>query len=120
MNKANNSKKIIALVALVALVAILAVCLVACNQKDYEKRLKDAGYRVEGLSANDDLGVEDAEVEWGIAATKLKSADFVTVVKFKNTDDAKDCESAMGKLFEVKRSGKIVIFGTEQGVKDAQ
>ena len=125
MNRANVSKKIVALVAIVMLVAILSVCLVACNQKDYEKRLKDEKYTVVSLSA-EDLGVdkEDASIEWAVKGTKgsiTSGIQTVTVIKFAKTDDAKEfADNLSEKLYTIKRSGKIVIYGTEQGVKDAQ
>ncbi len=123
-------KKIIALVAIVALVAVLGICLVACNQADYQKRLEKAGYKVASQSA-ENLGVEEGKIEWAILAAKggdslISRPDTVMVVKFKNTDDAKSFESKMNEIAStvdgttVKRSGKIVIAGTEQGVKDAQ
>lgn len=122
-------KKIIALVAIVALVAVLGICLVACNQADYQKRLEKAGYNVASQSA-EDLGVEGGKIEWAVLGVKggdsiISRPDTVSVVKFKNTDDAKSFEADMKELAAkyggtVKRSGKIVIAGTEQGVKDAQ
>ena len=122
MNKASVSKKIVAIVALVALVSILAVCLVACNQEDYMKRLEKAGYNPATIDANK-LSTK-APIDWAVSGTKkgsgLLDVETVTVVKFKETDDAKEFEEDMKELFTVKRSSKIVIFGTEQGVKDAQ
>lgn len=113
-------KKIVAIVAIVALIAILGICLVACNQEDYAKRLEKAGYHVTTSEK-----YEGKDVEWAVFATKgagglFGNGETVTVVKFANADDAKDCEEDVKELFTTKRSGNIVIFGTEQGVKDAQ
>jgi len=125
-----SSKKIIALVAVVALVAMLAVCLVACNADSYVKRLKDAGYQAEAMTEKqiEEYGGSD-KIEWGVAAVKGSislsgiEGEMVTIVKFKNSDDAKDTEADLKEAMKdatVYRTGKIVMFGTEQGVKDAK
>lgn len=110
------NKKVLAVVAVIALIAILGVCLVACNADDYKNRLDKAGYLAK------DLPVDSENVEWVVLATKLSTGDSVTITKFKNTDDAKDAESKAKKLNEdaVYRTGKIVMIGTEQGIKDAK
>ena len=128
MNRAIN-KKLIAIIAIVALVAILGVCLVACNADDYVKRLEKKGYKVEAVTA-EDLGIEDAEIEWAVTGIKGSislngiEGDMVTVIKFKKSDDAKKYEESAKEntilKLTIKRSGNIVIAGTEQGVKDAQ
>ncbi len=110
------NKKVLAIVAVIALVAILGVCLVACNAESYEKKLEKAGYDVEV--------VEDAgkDAEWMVMAKKKGSFDTVTIVKCTSLDDAKDAEKEakdMGGV-SVYRTGKIVMVGTEQGVKDAK
>lgn len=122
------NKKVLAIVAVIALVAILGVCLVACNAESYEKKLEKAGYEVEVLEGDDVDQIKelvgDLEVEWAVGGAK--DADSVTVIKFKNTDDAKEFEknapvgSAFGYTLKCERSGKIVIYGSEQGVKDAK
>ena len=107
------NKKVMALVAVIALVAILGVCLVACNAEctSYEAGKDDDG----------------ASIEWKVVAKKKGlNADYVTVTKFANTDDAKEYEknvatgSVGGFTVVVKRIGKVCYYGTEQGVKDAQ
>lgn len=114
------SKKVMAVVAVVALVAILGICLVACNAESYEKKLEKKDYYVTSYTADKD----DASIEWGVVAkAKGLNLDHVTVIKYTNTDDAKDAEEASIKLYGEKgtyRIGKIVISGTEQGVKDAK
>lgn len=119
------NKKVLAIVAVIALVAILGVCLVACNAENYEKRLKDADYTtavLKGEEAQDEAD-SDASIEWLVTGSKGLT-DHVMIIKFKNTDDAKDFESSAvtGTALKLtcKRSGKIVIYGTEQAVKDAQ
>ncbi len=129
-----SSKKIIALVAVIALVAMLAVCLVACNADSYVKRLKDAGYNAEAMTEEEiEKNGGSDKIEWGVVAVKgsvsLTSGvegEMVTIVKYKNSDDAKKQEEDLKELMgdekgaAVYRTGKIVMFGTEQGVKDAK
>jgi len=127
------NKKVMAIVAVIALVAILGICLVACNAESYEKKLEKAGYKVTSYTGDDakEEANSDADVEWVVAGVKASlslsdglDGDIVSVVKFKNTDDAKDYESdAIKALGEdrVYRTGKIVIVGTsKQAVKDAK
>ncbi len=112
-------KKVLVIVAVIALVAILGICLVACNAESYTKKLKDEGYEAGAVELND--GQSDT-IEWIVSGTRVKTLDSVTITKFKNTDDAKDAEAAGNKLGEGRcyRTGKIVIVGTVQGVKDAK
>ncbi len=126
--------KIVAIVAALALVCILTVCLVACNNaEDFEKRLKDKDYITVTMSKeqiSDLVGTEDADdVEWIVSGMKgdlmSGSGDAVYVVKFKSEDKAKEMENEMksdsdGSGTKFERNGKIFIFGTEQGVKDAK
>lgn len=121
------SKKVMAIVAVIALVAILGVCLVACNAESIEKKLEKAGYTCESYTGKDAQkeAKDDATIEWMVVGTKGLS-EGVTVIKFANTDDAKDFEknaatfSIFGKTVVVKRIAGVVYYGTEQGVKDAQ
>ena len=115
-------KTIIAIVAVIALVAILATVLVACNQEDFTKRLEKKGYTVG--SATDVIsafGFSSNSVEWSL--TGVKDSEAVSVVKYRNADDAKkayeDAKKDKKDGYDVKKVGKIVISGTKQGVKDA-
>ncbi len=123
-----TNKKVLAIVAVIALVAVLGVCFAACNADSYTKKLEKAGYTVGSYTAEKS---EEGKIEWGLTGVKL--GDTVTVVKYKKTDDAKAAESnwqatingtggwsGLAGLEKVYRTGKIVIFGTEQGVKDAK
>lgn len=118
------NKKVISIIAIVSIIAILGVVLVACNADSYQKKLEKAGYEVFKLGDDEAEEEVDADVEWFITASK--GTEFVEIIKFKNTDDAKKAESnaVTGSGFGVKvvceRSGKIVFYGTEQGVKDAK
>lgn len=121
------NKKVLAIISIIALVAILGVCLVACNADSYEKRLDKAGYNpvvLQGDDAKEEVKT-DAAIEWVVSGAK-SAKDYVMVIKFKNTDDAKDFEknavtgSAIGFTLVCERSGKIVLYGSESGVKAAK
>lgn len=119
------SKKVMAVVAVVALVAILGICLVACNAESIQKKLEKANYTCTSYEAGKDD--DGASIEWKVVAMKNGlNADYVTVTKFAETDDAKEYESSVptasvgGIKLVVKRIGKVCYYGTEQGVKDAQ
>ena len=116
-------KTIIAIVAVIALVAILGVVLMACNADSYKSKLERKGYSVTVSERNDD------NVEWSLTASKgaLLNGDSVSIAKYKTVDDAKKAEQDLKDLqdnglvsYEVYRSGKIVMAGTKQGVKDAK
>ena len=131
-------KRIVAIVAIVALIAIVAVCLTACNADSIAKKLDNKDYSVVSGTAEEvaesefgrliGISAEEMDVQWLVIGVKGNIADFltgevdyVTVCKFNDADDAKkateDGEVPEGASF--KRIGKIVYFGTEQGVKDA-
>ncbi len=123
--KAN--KKILAIVAVVALIAILGIFLVACNADSYAKKLEKAGYKVEKTEASKDD--EGHAVEWAVGGTKAGDSlttpiIYVNVMKYKNTDDAKEAEKTLKDIVGkdcVYRTGKIVISSNSaQGVKDAK
>ena len=132
--KNSMNKKLVAIVAVIALAAILAVCLVACNnQSTFEKRMKDKGYVVVSMPAEQiegSLGEDIGEVEWAIVATKgdmmSGEGEYVTIVKFKSEKDAKSClgevleELGETEEFTATRDGKILIVGSAQAVNDAK
>lgn len=121
------NKKVLAIISIIALVAILGVCLVACNADSYEKKLDKAGYAVSVLQGEDakDKADTDAAIEWLVSGAK-SAKDYVMVIKFKNTDDAKEFEKnavtggALGFTLVCERSGNIVFYGSESGVKAAK
>lgn len=132
MNNAAK-KRIMVIVAMIALVALLGVCLVACNKDSYEKKLDKKGYTVVSVSTEQleqYAGEEVQGVEWAIGGVKgdVTSEDFemVIIIKYESKKDAEKfenevkAEGAEDEGFVFKRNGKIVIFGTEQGVKDVQ
>ena len=125
------SKRIISIVAIVALVAILGVCLIACNEETYAKRLEKAGYTVEVATHEDlevlatnfkDLGVE-IEIKWAVGGTK--GSDNVTVIAFATEEQATAYANMINLTSQISKmkaetKGKILIAGTEQGIKDAK
>lgn len=135
--KKSINKKLVATVAVIALAAILTACLVACNnQNTFEKRMKDKGYTVISMTAEQiksSLGEDAGEVEWAVVATKSGDmtegeGDYVSIVKFKKENDAKDCLNNTLAQFEeigadgfiAVRDGKIVFVGTKKAVDDAK
>lgn len=130
-------KKIIALVAIVALIAIVAVCLTACNADSIAKKLDNKDYTVVSGTAEEvaesefgrliGISAEEMDVQWLVIGVKgnitdllTGEVDYVVVCKFNDADDAKKAtEGEESEGVSVKRIGKIVYRGTEQGVKDA-
>ena len=131
-------KKIVAIVAIVALIAIVAVCLTACNADSIAKKLDNKDYSVVSGTAEEvaesefgrliGISAEEMDVQWLVLGVKGNMADFLTgdvdyvmVFKCNDADDAKRAteDDEVPEGFSVKRIGKIVYFGTEQGVKDA-
>ena len=131
-------KRIVAIVAIVALIAIVAVCLTACNADSIAKKLDNKDYSVVSGTAEEvaesefgrliGISAEEMDVQWLVIGVKGNIADFltgevdyVTVCKFNDADDAKKAteDGEVPEGASVKRIGKIVYFGTEQGVKDA-
>ena len=111
-------KNIGKILAVILVVALLATVLCA---ESFTKKLEKKGYTVS--SAETDK--EDASIVWSVSAVK-STTEAVTIYKFKTTDDAEKFEkdAPTGKVGKyslvVKRTGKIVYYGTEQGVKDAK
>lgn len=131
-------KKIIALVAIVALIAIVAVCLTACNADSIAKKLDNKDYTVVSGTAEEvaesefgrliGISAEEMDVQWLVIGVKgnitdllTGEVDYVVVCKFNDADDAKKATEGdeVSEGVSVKRIGKIVYRGTEQGVKDA-
>ena len=114
-------RKLAGIIAIIALLVIVCTCSVAClnsvstNSADYRSRLEGKGYTV----TNIDVSLVQKDMEWGLYATH--DGDSVTVALFKNEDDAKEAEQESKESnFNTYRSGKLVMAGTEQGVKDAR
>ena len=114
-----NKKTIIAIVAVIALVAVLGVVLMACSAESYQKKLEKKGYSVSTYKVDKE---DQDDVEWGLVATKGLLSEAVYIVKYKSLDDAKDAERDQKDLGigTVYRTGRIVMWGSEQGVKDAK
>ena len=115
-----NKKVIVSIVAVIAIVALLGVFLVACNADSYKSKLEKKGYTVVTTTGGD-----DDDFEWSVTANKGGLlGDYVTVVKAKSLDDAKkaeeDAKQTQVSGMDFVRQGKICIYGTTQGVKDAK
>ena len=112
--------KIVSIAAIVTVLLIMSTCFVAClgastNSSDYKSRLEGKGYTV----TNIDVTVVPRAMEWGLYAAK--DGNIVTVALFKNEDDAKAAEQeSKDNSYTTYRSGKLLIAGSEQGVKDAR
>lgn len=119
-----KKKVIISIVAIIALIGILGVVLVACNADSYSKKLKKAGYEVASIKADDikEYGFDPGDIKWVVKG--VKGIDSVTVVKFKKQSQAKDAEKEMKdvpfQVLTIERSGAVLIYGTEDGVKAAK
>lgn len=114
-------KKLTSIVAVVVVLLIMSVCFVAClsastNSSEYRSRLESKGYSV----TNIDVSLVQRDMEWGLYAASGEN--IVTIALFKNEQDAKDAEQESKDMPNTYtyRSGKLLIAGTEQGVKDAR
>ncbi len=118
------NKKVISIIAIIALVAILATCLVACNADSYAKKLEKKDYVVEYAEFSEEEA-EEFGIEWSLTGIKISltgGSEFVQVTKFAKAEDAKAAVEDIPEKYadNYKLSGSILVFGTEQGVKDAQ
>ena len=86
--------------------------------EDYEKKGYSVGSGTDVLSA---FGLSSNTVEWSLSA--VKDNEGVSITKYRNGDDAKEAYESYKKNlkdgYAVKKVGKIVIYGTKQGVRDA-
>ena len=127
--------KLIKQFSLLTLVCVLFLSLVACAPKNAEKaeeKLEKAGYEVEVADSKIELAILEAfgikNVEAAVAAYSENGEEFVMAFLFEEKADAKEAMESIGKYFEdelgddysgsVKRSGKWIYTGTEQGMKD--
>ena len=126
-------KKALSIIAVLALVAVLGVALVACVPSDPDKaeaNLEEAGYVV--VRADSDDLIAGAVLKQIDAVTSITATDGdegVTILYFEDTDAAKAYYEELKADFEkaeedkedykIGKSGKVVYFGTEAGVKAA-
>lgn len=124
-------KKILTTAVLAIVICALAFALTACNSaKSIENRLLDADYEVyaeyiggESVDLDDTTTLEG--VTWELAGYKVSTYDYVHVIAFDKTSQAKDAYAVLKKYYEefeeytVKKEGKIVAFGTPAAVKAA-
>lgn len=115
-------KKMILVISIIMLIAMLFT-FVACSADDYEKALRNDGYNVlYNVNSEDNeltlvatkkiLGL-NGDIEFIIGG--VKEGMMKIYVKFEKTEDAKDCQKNFEEAgIEVKRSGNLVIYETEE------
>lgn len=116
------------LTALIALIAVCCICLVACVPANPDKaisNLEKAGYTAGKDSKVIPAALAVAQVK-GIdcVVTGLNGKDYVTLVYFtdkKSADAAYDKVESYAKKEDkesvIKKSGKVIYYGTEAGIK---
>lgn len=133
-------KKIIVSISLILVIALCAAVLCACApNSDPDKAIKalsDNGY----TAAQDDLVIPTAlrlfgvkDIDCVISGTKKNgdNVDSITVVYFTSKSAADDNWDEVQKYvddkededdsdYEIKKSGKMIYWGTKQGIKDAR
>ena len=127
-------KKALSIIAVLALVAVLGVALVACVPSDPDKaeaNLEEAGYFVERADSDDLIvGAALKQIDAVTSISATNGDEGVTILYFEDTDAAKayyeDAQAQWEKLdddekegMKMGKSGKVVYFGTEAGVKAA-
>lgn len=121
-------KRKLSVFILVLTLGAMAFSLVACNKEtEYAKKLQKEGYSVvasEGKSYEPDNAGGYYAVYAERENDKSDEPDYVYIMIF---DKKQDAERIFGKLIadiggygKIHRSGKVIIYGTEQGVKDAR
>ncbi len=134
-------KRTISIIAIIALVTVLAFTLVACmptDPKDAEKNLQNAGFETFVIESGSIEARSFALLVEGFDSMVLGSDgnDGIILFYFDDSNSAKDFyadgEESMLALFEIseedlgdedfefKQSGKIVYFGSENGIKAAK
>ena len=127
------------LLVAITLVATLASCGAPSEDPDaVDAALEEKGYVVSKLKNKMAMvslaavGINTAECLLSAIRIDGSNVDQVTVVYFKTADDAKEAMEKIGEYAEPPadtkdsnwvaptRSGKLIYFGTKQGVKDAK
>lgn len=127
-------KKALSIIAVLALVAVLGVALVACVPSDPDKaeaNLEEAGYVVVRVDADTPLaGAALKQIDAVTSITATDGDEGVTITYFESADAAKayyeDAKAEWDEMddedkegMKMGKSGKVVYFGTEAGVKAA-
>lgn len=110
--------------ALVLLVALCVLALASCGVSSYEKRLDKAGYEVTVLDKDELKEYNEADEDYdykGILGATGKDGNVVYVMKMKSKSQAKSIAAEFGTVngMTTETKGKVVFFGTEDGVKAA-
>lgn len=118
-------KKKISIAVLIVLILVMLTALVACNNEEtYSKRLQSKGYEVEAIVGKTyEPDYDGGYIE--IFAEKSKSEDYVAIKIFDKKSDAdryySTCMTERGSDGKsVYQDGKVVMYGTAQGVNDAR
>ena len=127
-------KKFAKILSVAMLVVMTALVMTACVPSSAEKaveKLEKAGYETEVYTDADEIGKEMLGFVHEDAVAMLmggKEDNSIAVVWLDNKDAAKELydktyeelkdEIEEGVDVVVKRKGKVVYYGTEQGVKD--
>lgn len=127
-------KKFITTAVLLVAIVTLVLALTACNNANsIERRLLKDGYEVEGnylggkvLDLDEDVAIEG--LMWYLSAGKESAegdGEYVEVYSFDKNSQAKSAFDYFEANFKgsegysVKKSGKLVVLGTEAAVKTA-
>ncbi len=127
-------KRFAVAISMLLLLAILSVFLVACNEPgDYVYRLEKAGYTIISNSQFDEAQWEEAGCRWIVEAYKQNDdvVERVTIIMCLDRNTAKrmadlfieDLENpGMPYVYNPHTyvRGKLVIYGTKNGVEDAK
>lgn len=119
-------KKKISIAVLIVLILVMLTALVACNNEEtYSKRLQSKGYVIEAVIGKTyEPDYDGGYIE--IFAEKSKSDDCVTIKIFDKKSDAEryystlmthESDTADRSIYQ---DGKVVMYGTAQGVNDAR
>ena len=120
-------KRLVSYLILLTLALSVLLSLASCTNFDRaEERLVEAGYNVMrgGKGAPEDMvGAVDEDVEANMKATAGPNGEWVTVIRFKEKDLAKEFYDLQAKAYaekyfmSVKRDGRTVIYGWTAAVE---
>lgn len=132
-------KKTISVISLVLVLVILTACLVGCapaNENKAKAKLEKKGYTVEIMSGEEmDAMLQQyagMPLNFGAKGMMLatKGVDEIAAIWFESKEKAEDFEGIINLAMDMMGSqmggidfiygvkGKVLYFGTEQGVKD--
>ena len=122
LRRRSKMNRIARLTSLVLLVALCVLMLAACGVNSYSKKLEKAGYEVTALNKDEIKEYNETDSDYtykGMLGAIKADGNVVYVVKMKSKSEAKSIAKELGYKATVEVKGKIVIAGTEDGVKAA-